>query len=184
MEFKNLKELIENVKKNKTIDTSNWREFELIKLFPKIGRGTRIVKSKRKAGDMPLVTAGQYNNGISSYIEAPNNFEVFENCVTIDMFGNCFYQEGKFVCDDNVYPLNGIPNKKVGIFLSTVIHNALVDEFSFAKQVRLKQLKNVRIKLPVKDTQPNLPNWDEMENFISQLEKWLNEKTKTNYDEY
>ncbi|MDE7453359.1 MAG: restriction endonuclease subunit S [Clostridia bacterium] len=174
MELTVIDDFVSKLKQNKKVDRTAWKEFDLIGLFPDIGRGTRLVKANRQPGTMPLVTAGQFNNGISCYILPPKENEVFENCVTIDMFGNCFYQQGQFVCDDNVYPIKNIQNKYVGLFIATVLHNAVEAEFDFSKQVRLKQLQQIKIKLPV-DKDGN-PDFKYMEKYMQDLEVWVMKK--------
>lgn len=171
MNFPIIDSLISSVNESKVIDTNNWGEFDLIKLFPKYSHGSRLKKSDRKIGATPLVTAGQQNNGISDYVTPPERNEVYSNCITIDMFGNCFYHDYDFVCDDNVYPIFGIKNKNVGLFLCAVIHNEI--NYTFKKQFREKELKSVKIKLPISEENPNEPNWDYMENYITLLQEKL-----------
>ena len=149
----------------------------LIKLFPRYFHGSRLKKSDRKPGNTPLVTAGQQNNGISDYVTPPTKNVVYSNCITIDMFGNCFYHDYEFICDDNVYPITGIPSKNVGLFLCAVIHNEI--NYTFKKQFREKELKLVKIKLPVSNENPD---WNFMENYIVELQEKLLKKLFSDSD--
>ena len=167
MSLAKIDKFIREVKTDKRIDTHAWKEFNLVDVFPDYDHGQRLTKADRISGDLPLVTAGQFNNGIAQYVKSNPRNIVFENCVTIDMFGNCFYQEGKFVCDDNVYPIKNIKNKYVGLFLASVFQKNI--NFDFKKQFRLKHLVNVKIKLPVNKKQE--PDWKYMEKYISKVFK-------------
>ena len=63
-----------------------FREFKVGDLFDIVGRGTRLTKQNRIAGDVPLVTAGRENQGVAEYIQ--ENKQLFRGPVfTIDMFG-------------------------------------------------------------------------------------------------
>ena len=140
----------------------------------KYGHGTRIRKQDSLPGDIPLITAGSMNNGINRYIKKPIKNKIFNDCITIDMFGNVFYQKGKFVCDDNIYPIWPIKNEKIGLFLSTIISKKLKNNYQ--NQFREKILKKFEILLPV-DKNGN-PDWEYMEKSVKELEKSVKEKLK------
>jgi hypothetical protein len=158
---------VNEMKQSTPINTFGWKEFELVKLFSDYDRGQRLKRSDRIDGDLPLVTAGQFNNGIAQCVQKNNSNKIFENCITIDMFGNCFYQEGKYVCDDNVISIKNIKNKFVGLFLASVFNKSI--NFDFKKQFRIKQLVNVKIKLPI--DRNNEPDWKYMEDYMKNLVK-------------
>ena len=46
-----------------------WKEFKVGDLFDVNVRGRRLIVTKREEGKTPLVTAGESENGISSFIE-------------------------------------------------------------------------------------------------------------------
>lgn len=93
--------------KNNIIDVPNlnisdWKSFKLSDYFNPI-RGIRLVESDREKGNIPLVTAGEFNNGVKQKIS--NATITRKNCITIDMFGNSFYQNNIFSFDDNIIAL-------------------------------------------------------------------------------
>src|SRR3989338_5689653 len=90
---------VEEIKQTKEMDTSSWKEFNLLDICPHYDRGQRLKKADRIIGDLPLITAGQFNNGIAQYVKQTKNNKLFKDSVTIDMFGNCFYQDENFICD-------------------------------------------------------------------------------------
>ena len=64
-----------------------WHTFNLEALFGKSTRGKRLKSADRVKGNLPFVTAGEANEGISDYIG--NDVEIFsKNTTTIDMFGS------------------------------------------------------------------------------------------------
>lgn len=174
MSLSKVDNLIKEVKKTKPINIENWKEFNLIDIFPDYDRGQRLKKSDRLLGDLPLVTAGQFNNGIAQYVKQTKTNKLFENCITIDMFGNCFYQEGKYICDDNVISIKNVKNKLVGLFLASVFSKYI--NFDFKKQFRIKHLINIKIKLPV--DKKDEPDWEYMEDYIKNLSKRIENTLK------
>lgn len=143
-----------------------WDWFDLTPTLFSFYRGKRLTKADSIKGDIPLVTAGQANQGIREYVE--NDMEVYHNCLTIDMFGYCVYREYDFCCDDNILVL--IPNlemsKYVMLFIATVI-NMDMYKFAYGRQYRQKTLLKHKIKLPV-DGNGNI-NMKFMEDYIKGL---------------
>ena len=145
----------------------------MIDIFSFITRGKRLKVSDRQKGNIPFITAGQFDNGVTAYIDNPTQ-ELFENSITIDMFGNAFYQNTEFKCDDNITVLkNDRFTQKIYIFIvSALLH--LKYKYSYGKQLRPERLKDDKIKLPIKDENlgDDLENIDFkfMEDFITELE--------------
>ncbi len=143
-----------------------------------IDKGERIVESERIAGDVPLITASSYNNGRTSIIDKENaldkNKMLCKNRITIDMFCNVFYHQYEYFSDDNVHTLSFINpeyeqihnNIYVNMFILSIL-SLFKPKFDFGRQVRLKRLDNIYIKLPVK--KDNTPDWKFMETFIKAL---------------
>lgn len=90
------------------------------------------------------------------------------------MFCNVFYHQYEYFSDDNVHTLIFSNNKYncyynnpyINLFLLTVI-SLLKNKFLYGRQVRLKRLENLYIKLPV-DSKGD-PDWQFMENYIKSL---------------
>ena len=124
-----------------------------------------IVYHDREKGIYPLITAGFTNLGVSDYIDNPNQNK-FDNALTIDMFGNCFYHEADFKCDDNILVLtNRNINKYSGLFIATIIAK---DKYksSYGRQYRQKDFNQHIIKLPTKN---NEPDWEYMESYMKNI---------------
>lgn len=143
-----------------------------------IDKGERIVEYERMSGEVPLITASAYNNGRTSVIDKDDAIErkkmLCENRLTIDMFCNVFYHQYEYFSDDNVHTLSFTnpayekfyANTYVNIFLQTIL-SLLKPKFDFGRQVRLKRLENLYIKLPV--TYEGEPDWQLMEQYIKSL---------------
>ncbi len=132
------------------MNTSLWKEFRLIDLF-NVERGTRLTKENRLIGNVPLITAGFQNEGVSEYIYSETN-KLYNDKITIDMFGNAFYRSYNFYCDDNILVLDNkiSMNRYVKLFIATIIQ---LDSyrFSYGRQYRQKDCKNHVVNLPAKE---------------------------------
>lgn len=147
-----------------SIDTINWKWFFLKDIF-KIKRGKRLTEYDRVEGNIPFITAGVGNNGLSGYIS--NDVDLYKNAITVDMFGCAFYRESIFSCDDNVLVLtNDKLNSKNGLFIASIIDRDKY-KFAYGRQYRQKNFKSHQIKLPI--TPNGLPDWQFMEDYIKSL---------------
>ena len=161
------------------LEPKNWQHFKLNKLF-RIDKGERLVKLERELGDIPLLTASAYNNGISNYIDYKsfiNSKKIFENRITVDMFCSVFYHDYPYFSDDNIHTLsflnkdfdNYYDNKYVNLFLVTILKE-LTSKFDYGRQVRLKRFEEETICLPAKkEKNVTVPDFEYMENYIKSL---------------
>ncbi len=124
-------------------------------------------------GTIPLVSSGEANNGIVGNIDSKGDgkAEIFPaNRVTIDMFGNAFYQNEPFyaVSHGRVNILN--PKfeltRSIGLFICTVIKQEQY-KYSYGRTVYSGVAENMDIVLPV-DSNGN-PDWQFMEDYIKSL---------------
>lgn len=152
------------------MDNKEWKLFYLKDLF-NITKGTRLTISDRIEGDIPFVTAGHDNQGVSSFI-GNDNLEVFQDVITIDMFSEAFYRGYSFCCDDNIHVLTPKQplNKYSSLFIVSVI-NTSKDILSYGKQFRLKTFERQKIFLPIDDNSD--PDFKYMEIFMRNKEKEL-----------
>lgn len=148
------------------IDTSQWKEFSLKNLGFVCFHGQRLNQSNREEGKIPFVTAGFQNHGVTQYIG--NNRPTYHKAITIDMFGNCFFQPDDCAGDDNVY---FFVNDKVSdfgkIFISACIVANISEIYSYAKQFRQQNANALTIKLPA--TPSGAPNWAYMDSFMGKI---------------
>ena len=153
-----------------------FKEFEVGELFDIVGRGTRLTKQNRIAGNVPLVTAGRENQGVAEYIQ--ENKQLFRGPVfTIDMFGNVFVRDYDFYADDNIIVFG-----KEGLSINQFLYIAsaldyLSGVYGYGNQFRLNSIGNTFIKLPVKPgtdevnyTEDDI-DWDDIEAYVRAMEK-------------
>ena len=146
-----------------------WGEFNLKKLFGKSTRGKRLKSADRITGNLPFVTAGEADTGISAYIG--NEVEVFsKNTTTIDMFGSAKYRNYDYGGDDHIAVVHTEElNKHASIFTTTAIHkSSYTGKFSYARNFYAKDADELNIFLPF---QNNAPNYDYMALLISAIQK-------------
>ena len=159
------------IKVDKTpIDTSLWKEFTLCGkggLF-EYQHGERLTVPDRIPGDIPMITAGQHNQGYAQSISNYEESECFAPGMTIDMFSNAFYQNYSFAADDNIYVFNKPQklNPHVFLFIATIIKQQQY-KFGYGRQYRKKHAEKNVIKLPV--THSGAPDWKFMEQYIKSL---------------
>lgn len=169
------------------IDTSSWKEFRLNELFSAESGDFDIKKEHINGLGVDVVTAGETENGIlgKSDIIA----KVFDgNTITIDMFGKCTYRPDcyKMVTHARVFSLKCLFDdfdEKSGLYVTTILQK-LVSGFSYSNMCSWNKIKNLSIKLPVKESE--IPDWTYMEKYIRAIEKivikdvvdWKDEKIR------
>ena len=134
--------------------TLEWREFNLEKLFGKSTRGKRLKSLDRVKGNLPFVTAGETNTGISAFIG--NDVEIFKsNTTTIDMFGSAKYRNYEYGADDYIAVVHTDKlSKFASLFVTTAIHRAShTGKFSYDRNFYAKDADELIISLPVNGTE-------------------------------
>ena len=146
-----------------------WEAFNLEKLFGKSTRGKRLKSDDRIAGNLPFVTAGETDEGISAFIG--NDVTVFsENTATIDMFGSAKYRNYKYGADDHIAVVHTqkIP-KFAAIFVTAAIHkSSYTGKFDYGRNFYAKDADELDICLPIKNNQPD---YALMNTLISAIQK-------------
>ncbi|MCB1660260.1 MAG: restriction endonuclease subunit S [Pseudomonadales bacterium] len=146
-----------------------WETFNLEKLFGKSTRGKRLKSDDRIAGNLPFVTAGETDEGISAFIG--NEVTIFsENTTTIDMFGSAKYRNYKYGADDHIAVVHTqkIP-KFAAIFVTAAIHkSSYTGKFDYGRNFYAKDADELDIRLPTKNNQPD---YSTMQTLISAIQK-------------
>ena len=145
----------------------HWGDFLLSDVFT-IQKGERLTELNRIEGDIPLITASSYYNGITAFIDESTFIptkKLFERKITIDMFGNVFYHKYKYFSDDNIHTLifkdeqNIELNDYVYMFLVTILKK-MSSKYEYGRQVRLHRLESEIVPLPMDKYEK--PNWEFM----------------------
>ena len=141
-------------------------------------RGARLTKEHRISGNIPLITAGEQNEGVAEYISNQEN-QTLSNMLTIDMFGNCFYRDYLYKSDDNIlsFGLNGKSTEEM-LYIASIINSICKKQYNYARQYRKDSYLETTIPLPViespdpdhKYTVDDI-DFDYMERYIRATEK-------------
>lgn len=153
-------------------DSVNWKAFNLKKLFDSATRGRRLKSSDRIVGDLPFVTAGETNMGISGFIG--NDVQVFpKNTITIDMFGSAKYRNYKYGADDHVAVIHTEKlDEFSALFTASSIHkSAHAGQFDYSRNFYATDADNLIISLPVKED--GTIDYDFMTNLMSAIQKYV-----------
>lgn len=159
-------------KEKQAIDEFNnivWNSYNLKELFGESTRGKRLKSADRIEGDLPFVTAGETNEGISAFI-GNDVYKFSKNTTTIDMFGSAKYRNYDYGCDDHISVVHTEKlAMKAAIFVTASIHKSSHNgQFNYGKNFYPKDADKLNIMLPQKY---NEPDYDYMENLISAVQK-------------
>lgn len=151
------------------IKIAKWQSFNLKELFGNATRGKRLKSDDWIAGDLPFVTAGEGNTGISAFIgNEVNRFSA--NTTTIDMFGSAKYRNYEYGADDHIAVVHteGL-SKMVAIFITASINKASNNgQFDYSRNFYAKDADDLNIMLPVEN---NKIDYKIMELYISAVHK-------------
>ena len=165
------------------IDTSSWKEFKLDELFEKIktekisGKANDFPTCRTDEYTIPLLTAGTDNQGLARYAKKNQCPTILKNVISISANGAntgvTFYQNNEFAVLQDAYAIKlkdiEIPNEQVGLFLASCISKILHGNFSWTYKAGWERIKNLSIKLPVKESEEI--DWDYMQERIAELEQ-------------
>lgn len=155
------------------LDTSGWKAFRIGELFEVLLAKGDIQPKQVADGTIPLVSAGNEDNGIVSFIDAAGDgvSEMFPaGCITVSMFGKAFYQPECFYAVShgriNVLRSKIEFSSIVGAFLAACLSHVLGSKYDYATMCTQKKLVNEEIYLPV--TADGQPDWTWMEQYMQQ----------------
>lgn len=153
------------------LNIEHWQEFKLNDIF-NFKKGKRLTKADMVDGHLNYLGAISENNGVRQQIEVEESQIYTANCITVNYngsVGEAFYQSEPFWASDDVnvlYAKNWAMNKYNAMFIITVI-KANKYRFSYGRKWTLEKMKESIIKLPI--SQPNVPNFNYMEQYIKKL---------------
>ena len=154
------------------IDVSGWGEFDITELFDmSLPKGDLQVK-KVDDGNIPLITPSNFNNGMIQRISEHSPSTLYDKgSLTVDMFGNVYYQEEDFFVTAHGHVNVLIPkmtlNVYTGTFLASTIRTMFFDKYGFNEMCTQKVLKTEFIKLPITST--GEPDWQYMEDYMRRI---------------
>ena len=161
------------------IDVSKWGKFQIVDLFDlSLPKGDLQVK-KVEDGDVPLITPSNFNNGMLQRISEHSQSTLYsKGSLTVDMFGNAYYQEEDFFVTAhghvNVLLPKIVLNTYTGAFLATTIRAMFYDKYGFSEMCTQKVLKAESVHLPLASN--GQPDWNYMESYMKAI---MEESEKT-----
>ncbi len=154
------------------IDTTTWKDFNIIELFDlSLPKGDLQVK-KVKDGSVPLITPSNYNNGLLKRISSKSNSTKYpSDTLTVDMFGNAYYHDEEFFVTAHghvnvLFPKFKI-NRNIGCFIATTIKAMFKSKYTFSEMCTQKVLKKEIVTLPI--TKNGEPDWKYMDEYMEQV---------------
>lgn len=148
------------------LNTDKWEDFCLNDLF-EISPGKYHSKDEYEDGATPYVTASANNNGIAQRINLSPDFE--GNAITTGKVGcTAFYQFEDFCASSDVNIFRAIKfkmNPKIGLFITSVINFSENYKWTYGRQCRVGDSKEITIKLPVSYDTKNNPIIDNINKF-------------------
>lgn len=177
------------------LNVQDWKEFNVTRLFD-ICAGNYYSSDDYEYGTTPYVSASATNNGVGQMIDLPPDFS--ENkIVTGKVECKAFYQGKPFsaTSDANIFAPKFEMTQNVGLFLTSIITFNENGKWSYGRQCRVGDSKEIVVKLPIQHNEDNtpvidenktysnegyVPDWQFMEDYIKSLRhKPITTKVKT-----
>lgn len=154
------------------IDVSGWGEFRVGDLFD-VSRPSSRSSQNYDEGDMPFVASGNFNNGVTAYLQPKDDNDYDEGgCITVSAVdGYAFYQKDKFLgrggAGSSIMMLrNDSLNELNGKYICTLIRKACND-WEYSNMGNKDKLADTIIWLPITST--GEPDWQYMEDYMKQI---------------
>ncbi|WP_187854145.1 restriction endonuclease subunit S [Helicobacter pylori] len=163
------------------LNAIKWGEFKLGDLF-EIYTGSLLSQEDLAKGDIVRISVKSDNNGVYGHFDTLKNKKArhFENFISVNFFGNCFYHPYLASVEMKVHVLklkNRILTRWVGLFLANQLNKCFYGQFTYGTQLSSSKLKhnNFKIQLPLKPTAKTQTlediDFHFMEKFIAELEQ-------------
>ena len=160
-----------------SLDEKSWNEFYLNDIFGfKLAKGDNQPKNMNQ-GRIPVVSAGETNNGVTAFVSNPDEGSVFQSgTVTVDMFGKAFWHGYDYCAVShgrvNILDLN-VPNNS-SQFISTCIDEGTISKYSYNQMCSQKRLTRQKVMLPVTDS--GEPDYEYMAEYTRQKRETMLDK--------
>lgn len=159
-------------------DVTSWKSFPIKDWFKlSLPKGDLQVK-KIKEGNIPLVTPSNTNNGIIQRISEESESTLYDaDMITVDMFGNSYFQEEKFFVTAHGHVNVLIPlfkiNRYIGLYLASAIKAMFLSKYGFSDMCTQKVLNRESLILPESN---GCPDWEYMEKYMKAVENNVKQK--------
>ncbi|GHR07229.1 type I restriction modification protein [Helicobacter pylori] len=144
--------------------------------------GSLLSQEDLAKGDIARISVKSDNNGVYGHFDTLKNKKArhFENFISVNFFGNCFYHPYLASIEMKVHVLklkNRTLTKRIGLFLANQLNKCFYGQFTYGTQLSSSKLKhnNFKIQLPLKPTANTQTlkdiDFNFMEKFIAELEQ-------------
>ncbi|GAA7743787.1 restriction endonuclease subunit S [Helicobacter pylori] len=144
--------------------------------------GSLLSQEDLAKGDIVRISVKSDNNGVYGHFDTLKNKKArhFENFISVNFFGNCFYHPYLASVEMKVHVLklkNRTLTKRIGLFLANQLNKCFYGQFTYGTQLSSSKLKhnNFKIQLPLKPTAKTQTlkdiDFNFMEKFIAELEQ-------------
>lgn len=150
------------------VDTRPWATFKITALFD-LHLGLHAIRRDLGDGDMPLVTASAWNNGVSARVSLPADWPGGQITVANNgSVGAAFYQARPFCASRDVTVLSPKAPLSVSaaLFICTILRSESA-RFNYARKWTIGRMRESEIRLP--DGKNGEPDFQAMERFMSTL---------------
>lgn len=155
------------------IDTSDWKEFEIGKLFPRIVKPPVLHNRQviEDANGIPYVVRTKFDNGIKCRVQ--RNDEMKPSPAGVISFGaenaTFFYQPEEFVSGRDIYYIDTQELSDGACMFLTACLQPIARKYSYNYGLFPELLKSEQIKLPVDFH--GCPDWAYMDSFMAEVMK-------------
>lgn len=163
MSWKINKTIHENNIKSISKSIPRVKEFRLDDVFEKIKtttlpyKVTELPKCKNDIYNLPALTAGIENQGLSCFVPR-KNATILKNCISVSANGAntgvMFYQPDEFTVLQDSYALKYKGIEQIGekeyLYLISVIQKQIKGNYDWSNKAGWEKIKSIKIKLPVK----------------------------------
>lgn len=146
-----------------------WKSFRLPELF-NMERGRESNMSKLTSGNVPLVSAKKYNNGVKAFVDTSRKVFEADNVITLNNDGEggaglAYYQPANFALDTHVTALRAKQNtsRYALLFIASCL-SVQHKIFGHGRSISLPRANRLSIMLPVDDN--DNPNYSYMEQYV------------------
>lgn len=160
------------------INTTNWKEFEVGLIFPKIitPKVYHTREVKESFDGIPYVVRSKFNNGIKYLVEKDDKFTM--NPGGVISFGaensQFFYQEKEYISGRDMYYIDTRHlSKETCLFIASCL-NTLTSRYAYNYGLFPSLLKKEKILLPVDSS--GEPDWAFMDSYISNQRATIQKK--------
>jgi hypothetical protein len=149
-------------------DMSSWKPFRLDSLFEPT-RGESILKREMRPGKTPYVSASEFNNGVSAWVDADAKYQGGQITIAGNgSVGEVFYQPYPFIASGDVTVLQ--PRTSISalaaLFVCVVTH-ADKYRWNYGRKWTYGRVKVTVIRLPA--THEGTPDWGTMDAYVRTL---------------